>query len=379
MLQGLSTGVRRFVASEALFGLGVGLFSLVLNLHLLFKGVSEEQIGQITSVSTLVAGIIAIPGGLLAGKLGRKKVLVAGISLMAAGYAMFAASTALWLFYAAQALQSIGFTLIITSETQLLFHYCHSKREETQAYSLLMAVFMLFSVFGTLLGGYLSRSAAEVSTGYELQLWLATLAIALLAIVRGRLLPAEKHDSDKREAAVEAPNTTTFFTKKEFRSRYLKSGLPSKQVWFLSGFVLLSGLMTSVTLPFLNVIVKFRLDWSDESVSMLLAANGLILFVGSLMVPSIVTRFGTSKAYLILFGVNILFALVLFAALPASMFALMLLLRGGMFTMLNNLIESHSMSMVAEPQRNLFAGIRSVLLLIGLDTFCSARITGCLS
>lgn len=60
---------------------------------------------------------------------------------MSASYVLFAASTHIELFYVAQVMQSIGFTLIITNETQLLFYYCRSKTEETNAYSLLVAVF----------------------------------------------------------------------------------------------------------------------------------------------------------------------------------------------------------------------------------------------
>lgn len=63
-------GVRIFVLSEALFGIAVGIFSLVLNLHLLAAGVSETQIGRMNSVSTLLAGAVAVPGGWLAGKMG---------------------------------------------------------------------------------------------------------------------------------------------------------------------------------------------------------------------------------------------------------------------------------------------------------------------
>ena len=31
-------GVRRFLISEAFYGIGIGLYTLVLNLHLLFRG-----------------------------------------------------------------------------------------------------------------------------------------------------------------------------------------------------------------------------------------------------------------------------------------------------------------------------------------------------
>lgn len=75
-LKSMSIDARLFIVSEVLFGIGVGLFSFVLNLHLLSKGISEEQIGRITMVSMLVAGIIAILGGLLASKFDGRKYLL---------------------------------------------------------------------------------------------------------------------------------------------------------------------------------------------------------------------------------------------------------------------------------------------------------------
>jgi predicted MFS family arabinose efflux permease len=51
--------------------------------------------------------------------------------------------------------------------------------------------------------------------------------------------------------------------------------------------------------------------------------------------------------------------------MPAAVFAMLLLIRGTGFTMLNNLMDSQCMSAVAEEDRNLFAGMRTVSRSIG--------------
>lgn len=69
----LSTGVRRFLISEAFYGIGIGLYTLVLNLHLLFRGLREDEIGALVSMGILIMGVLAIPVSLLANRTGRKK------------------------------------------------------------------------------------------------------------------------------------------------------------------------------------------------------------------------------------------------------------------------------------------------------------------
>ena len=52
----LSPGVKRFLATESLYGLSIGMFTLILNLHLIEMGISEKQIGFITSMGILAEG-----------------------------------------------------------------------------------------------------------------------------------------------------------------------------------------------------------------------------------------------------------------------------------------------------------------------------------
>lgn len=349
----LSSGVRRFILSEALLGIGIGIFSLVLNLHLLYMGINEAEIGQLSSMGVLITGLVAIPFGLLANRFGRKKLLVLGLALMGVGYALFALGTTLVIFYFAQFIQSIGLTLLITTEIQLLFHYCQSKQEETQSYSLLFAVFTLFTGVGTLLGGFLPRWFEIGRATYQGSLLLAAVVLFVIAFVRGIWLPKEEWQH---------PNTD-HVEKSTVSNR--RRWMPSRSIWILSLFLFISGMTFAFVGPFLNVIVKFRFQWTDEWVSLLLMVNGFFLFIGSLAMPYILNRFGISKAYLYVFVMNILLTLLLFLALPTAILACILLLRGGFFILLTNMIESQSMSAVDEGERNLYAGMRSVSRSLG--------------
>ncbi|MCF6093434.1 MFS transporter [Microaerobacter geothermalis] len=359
----MSSGVRRFVISEALLGVGIGLFSLVLNLHLLAVGLDEEKIGEITSIGMLIVGAAAIPTGLLANRTGRKKILVTGLIMMGLGYTLFGLGTSYMVFLSAQVILSLGISSLVTSEIQLLFHYSRSKKEETQAYSILFAVFTLFTGVGTLLGGFIPNWLGGVTSIYQSSVLVAAGFFFLAALLRGILLPKENLKLANEEGkVVKKPPTTR--------------GRLGKPVWIFSIYTFISGITFAFIGPFNNVIIKFRFDWSDERVSVMLTATGVFLFLGSLLTPYVLERWGIRRTYFRVYLLNILLAWLLFFTIPILLFVFFWLFRNGSFMLLNNLIESQAMSAVDEQERNLFAGIRSVSRSVGtaISTYLSGVI-----
>ena len=350
----LSTGVRRFLISEAFYGIGIGLYTLVLNLHLLFRGLREDEIGALVSMGILIMGVLAIPVSLLANRTGRKKLLVTGVFFIAAGNVLFAVSDDLLWFYAAQILVSTGLTLVETTEIQLLFHYCRSRKEEARAFSLMFAVFTAFTGLGTLAAGYISKGF-EGSRGYEVSLLLTGLVLVLHGVIRAFWLPSERRDLDE-----EAPTASS----SKGISR-LTGPLSSGTLWLFAVFTALLGGCIAMTGSFLNVIVKFRLDWMDDQVSLILAIGAILLFICSLMTPYVMERFGYNMAIISVFIVNILLFAALYMVLPVWLFVGLFLLRGGGVTMLSNLLDSLLMSAFNEKERNLYAGMRSVFRSLG--------------
>ncbi|MGM1049592.1 Predicted arabinose efflux permease, MFS family [Paenibacillus uliginis N3/975] len=361
----LSTGVRRFLISEAFYGVGIGLYTLVLNLHLLFRGLREDEIGALVSTGILIMGVLAIPVSMLANRIGRKKLLVAGVFFIAAGNVLFAVSEELIWFYAAQILVSAGLTLVETTEIQLLFHYCKSRKEEARAYSLMFAVFTAFTGLGTLAAGYIAKGF-EGSRGYEVTLLLTALVLVLHGVIRAFWLPTERKRS--QEEAIEKSPSGGF--------SILMAKISSGTLWLFAVFTALLGGSIALTGSFLNVIVKFRLDWMDDQVSLLLAINGIVLFICSLLTPYIMERFGYNIAIISVFVVNILLCVSLYMIMPVWLFGVMFLLRGGGATMLSNLLDSLLMSAFKDEERNLYAGMRSVFRSLGssLATFVSGLI-----
>ncbi|MDB4867878.1 MAG: transporter [Cohnella sp.] len=351
MIETLSPGVRRFIATESLFGIGAGILVFILNLHLLALGFDEVEIGKVTSFGALAMGVLSLPAGLLVQRVGRKPMLVLGMALAAVSLVGFGLGTSKAEVMVSQLCWSVGMTAVVTSEIQLIFQYCRDKREETTAYSLLFAVFTLFTGAGTLLGGFLPSWVGGVSTVYQHSFFVAAACLALGALLRGLLLPPSGKQA--------IPNARKVVSEGE------EAGKPrrvsqNRTLFILCAIIFLSGVLFGLLNPYLNVILKYRFAWDDRAVSLLLTMSGFFLFLGSLMVPYLLEKTGTRRTFTLLFAANAALAFLLGLSVPAAVFSVLLLVRGGLFTMLSNLLDSEAMSAVPENDRNLFAGLRTI-------------------
>ncbi|WP_127579872.1 MFS transporter [Paenibacillus koleovorans] len=356
----LSPAVQRFIGTEAVFGTGTGIFSLILNLHMLDLGYSQEVVGRIASLGALTVGILSLPAGWVVQRIGRKNTLVFGMGLSFASMIVFAFGTSITALTVAQLIWSLGITAIVNSEIQLLFEYCRSREEEPVAYSLLFAVFTLFVGVGTLLGGYLPIWLPGNTTVYQYAFIAAAICFAAGTALRGWLLPASG------EASIAEARIKNTATEKSIPGEPLsKKRGRMTSLLLLSVFIFIAGFATGMLNPFLNVILKFRFLWDDGSISLLLTLAGVFLFVGSMLTPYCLDKWGSRRTIVALFLSNLVFVAVLALAMPALLFSALLLLRGGLFNMLANLLDSEAMSAVEEEDRNLYAGMRTVSRSLG--------------
>lgn len=358
----ITVGARRFIITEAFFGLSVGIFTMLLNLHLLALNLNEKKIGEILSTGNLVVGFACIPAVLLANRFGRKMMLSIGAAFMSAGYFLYGFNQEIWALYFAQIILSCGITFVITTEIQLLFSYCRSKSEETKCYNLIFATFTLFVGVGTLIGGYLPQFFSGFTTSYQGPIFCASFILFITCILRGTWLPIDPIKEKLSEV--------------DKKLVHNKDKNRLKQLILFSIFAVLSGMSSGWILSFLNIIIKFRLNWPDEKVSYLLSMHGFFLFAGSIFVPYLFHRFGISKSFAYIFITNIILAFLLSLVLPNSLLIVCLLIRGGLTIMMSNMIAGQSMSAIKENDRNLFAGLWSIAINLGISitTFISGII-----
>lgn len=352
-----SMGARRFLISEALIGFGIGIFSLVLNLHLLELGYNEQEIGEILSFGPVLMVIVCIPILIFANRFDRKKLFVLGSGLIGLSYFVFGFGTQIWHFYLAQTILLCGNTILVTFEMPLLYDYCRNQKDEVKAFNLLYAMFTFCMSIGILVGGYLPKWLSTTGSSYQVAIFIAGGILMLLTVIRAYWLPSvpKLQKEIKFIEQAEPPKA-----KKRFRVFIL-----------LIIFILLVNFVAGWVANFLNVILKVKLNWTDESVSSTMAIYSLFLFGGSMLVPLLFEKMSVFKCYMVVFFLSILSNAILVFALPSLLFVTLILFRGGLGQMLTNMVESQAISIVSNNDRNLFSGIRSIVKNIGiaLSTF----------
>jgi DHA1 family multidrug resistance protein-like MFS transporter len=341
----LPRGVKQFLMSEPFLGIALGLHGLLFNLHLLAHHVTEVEVGKITALGSIVMAVFAIPFGVIADRIGRKKILASGLSFITISYYLIAFGSSYYEFIIAQFILSFGLSMMISAETPLLFKYCHTKKEETQTYNMMFAVFTLFVGVGTLIGGFLPQVFDATRDDYQGTMIVMAISMTIVTVARF-FLPDENHV--KREQNGNRFRVT------------LKQVFPSKKVLIYVGFSVFAGAAFAILIPFLNIIVKFRLDWTDPVVAILLTFNGFCLFLASFFTPYFLEKWGLRRLSFLLFFFTIVTSLLLAFVLPLSVFILFFLLRSGVFTALFNLVEGQALQATKDEERSLHASYRSI-------------------
>lgn len=368
-LSRLPKGVRHFLYSEPLLGISFGMFAFMLNYHFLQRGLSEVEIGELTSIHMLVMGASAIPFGLIADRSSRKFILVAGLYAIGISYFLLGWGDSYTPLLLGQIFNALGISLMVSAEIPLLYGYCKQAKEETQTYNMMFAIFTLFTGFGTLLGGWLPNLLPQGGTHYESSIYAMGVLVLVIATIRAFLPPENRVRKGRAGRPVEAytallptPKPTPASLRVSLVGLWhrTKRSLPSRNVFLYVGFSFFAGGTFGFLVPYYNVIAKFRMNWPDEWVSLLLTVNGFMMFLVSFFTPLILDKWGLRKASIVLLGASALFSIVLAASLPAAGFILFFLIRNGVYLSGINLLEGQSLQATKDEERGLHAGMRSV-------------------
>ena len=171
----------RLVALSLLFwGLGEGLYFYFQPLYMAQLGAGPIQIGSIIGLAAAAMAAAHIPAGYLADRLGRKRLLIAGWALGAAGATlMFLAGTLTWF--------AAGF--VVYQLTSFIFAPLYSyltesrgKQTVERTFTAVSAVYNVGAVLAPILGGWIAqRLELRAIYGFSAAcFWISTALIALI-------------------------------------------------------------------------------------------------------------------------------------------------------------------------------------------------------
>ena len=288
-----SRNVRLVLLFDAIYGLGfLGIFGVLFNLYLLRLGYGPEFIGVVNSAFMLVSVVASLPAGVLGGRWGARRTMIAGVALGLVGLGLLPMAEFVprafqdgWIMVT-YSLVGLGFALWVANVLPFLMK-ATTPEERDHAFSAFMALMPLGSFVGSLIGGALPglfASALEMSLDgpapYRYPLFIAAvLQIAELAV----LLAA------REEEATDTPKTVS------------QAGRAPVAVIAVAALVVLLQLTASAGAEtFFNVYLDAGLGESAARVGTLAAVAQLLAVPASLVVPLLMARW--DKRHLITLG-----------------------------------------------------------------------------
>ena len=281
-------------------GLVFGVLRLLMNFYILsLGGYTEKFVGNLTSISSAAALLMALPAVYLADRFAHKKIFMSTAlisTLSVAGLVLLPFRWSLILFSMtngiAQSTRQVAIAPFLMANT--------SDRERQYVFSFNFGMLTLAQFMGNLIGGVLPTwlggffDAAPTST-LAYQLALGSMTIIALGGISPLWFITGGQVIDKN--SIEMPWTKI--------GRHGKSLLKFITPQFIIGMG--AGMM----MPFMNLYYRNVFELSDGSIGLLFAVGGLGMAVAQFAAPPIAERFGKINTVMLTQALSIPFLTML--------------------------------------------------------------------
>lgn len=146
----LSTPSKLFLVGVIFNGIGNGVFNVVIQLYLSSIGLRGASLGSIFMMNALSAAILTIPMGVLADRIGMKKMMLIGLSTILASVSIIMLSTRIEMLILAFLLIGIGNAAAVVFNP--LYSSFFDKDDMDKAFGLWGSLNILTMSLGSLLG-----------------------------------------------------------------------------------------------------------------------------------------------------------------------------------------------------------------------------------
>ena len=286
ILRDFNRDVRLYLITTMLIGLTVdgGVYTVLFNLYLLRLGYGPEFIGLVNGSGMLIFALFCLPAGALSGRLGNRRMMIAGLTLLLIGCGLLPFTEihtgnwrAGWLFIT-WCFAFIGFAIYFVNTAPFAMKVAHQS-ERSHVFSVQAALWSLAGFAGSLIGGFLPGIFAiylGVSLDQAAPYRYSLLAASLL------LIPSVLAIAATREGPTQAT--------KERPTKGQASPLRLIALLTLIRLLVVTGVGTLFT--FFNVYMDAGLHISTVHIGVLSAIGRLLSIPTALIVPLLTRRWG---------------------------------------------------------------------------------------
>jgi MFS family permease len=295
-----SPNARLYLMSTILTGAALGVYRLLFNFYILSLDMDANMAGQLTSVNSMTALVLAVPMGYLADLLGRKKSFILGGLVICLTILAMALWPFRWVFFLMNILNGAAQSLSAVTMSPFLLENS-GEQERTYLFSLSSGAQMTASFVGNAVGGNmpswiaLRRGIPPTSSGAYAGALAIVAGLALLGLAPFFFMKMPK--LKRSERALFAP----------FAYAAREPALLGKLIVPM----LVTSIGAGLLMPFINVFFRVAFHQPDPVIGNVLAWGALAMGIGLLIAPPLADRVGKIQLVVITQGLSIPFLAML--------------------------------------------------------------------
>ena len=340
--------VKWLILLTSFSSIGYGYLTTAIAAYLPEQGVDSGQVGLIIGLSGLAMIISAIPFGLMSDRLGRKRLLLAGLALLPFSMFICSFSADPRLYLAAAIISGVAEGAILSTWNAMI-------ADQTTVDNREMAFSMSFIVNGALVGlGFALPFAFPTImdlggwTSQQVHSWAFVFIglVTLISPVTVHFLLKNYHDT--------TPSA------KLRRGSFLKERSKKTLVRFSVNNTLI-GLGAGLIIPLIPTWFFLRYGIPDSYSGPLLALSSLSIAAAAIFSPRLAHRYGQVPAIVMTQGFSTIFMLAI-PFMPGAIWAgAVYLVRSATMNMAGPIMDSYLMGIVDKEDRGLASAINSIV------------------
>ena len=291
---------RLYLVSALLAGAAFGIYRLLFNFYVLSLGYDERLLGQLITVTSMTALLMALPMGFLSDMIGRKWSLILGGGSVSLAIFMMVLAPSVPMFYAMNMLMGAGQSLSMVTMSPFLMENS-GEQERTYLFSLSVGLQMAASAVGNWAGGYLPTWVGQVrgvpptsSAAYAGALGIIAICSVFALIPLLWLTNPNLHRSQR-----------ALFTPFQYAAKH-----PAELTKLILPMLLIS-LGAGLLMPFMNIFFRNVHLAPDPVIGTLFAWGSLAMGIGTIIAPPLADRLGKVQLVVITQGLSIPFLFIL--------------------------------------------------------------------
>lgn len=359
-LNSFSPNARQYLLFVFLTTLNAGIYGVIFNLYILRLGFSEDFLGLILGLTSVMVGLFAIPSAIICDRVGRKNTLLLSSAILIVSLVFLYTTTSeslLTLFSITYGISSslylvVGATFLVENSTPY---------ERMHLFSIYYVIYTVAILCGNLIGGILPEVLSGTlladptgATAFRQTLYvsLGSLAFAFLPLLFIREPKVASRGIVGQLTAIGSV----------FNSRAIRNMLVVYCIY---------GAGWGLALPYFNVYFSEVLGASSSQIGLIFTLSQLVMMVGYFSVPLFTERLGKVRMVSLFQALSIPF-LLLFTVTSSVLFAASgFIMRYLLMNMANPALNSFKLEIASKDQHAVVNSLTwmACYTFVGIGTF----------